>query len=150
MIRRLQKEDLPTLASLFKQFWNEDSQAEAMQNQFDHMREEGHYILLGAFIDNRLVGSVMGIICRELYGPCQPFMLLENFIVDNALRGKGIGKKLIAEIEKIALEHNCKYTMLITDTHRTDARAFYNSAGYNPDTHIGYKKKLVPKELPTD
>ena len=92
MIRRLQKEDLPALASLFKQFWNEESQVDAMQKQFEHMGKEGNYIVLGAFEDNRLVGSVMGIICRELYGHCQPFMLLENFIVDDSLRGTGIGK----------------------------------------------------------
>jgi len=147
MIRRLQKEDLPALANLFKQFWNEESLVDAMQKQFEHMSKEGNYIVLGAFEGARLVGSVMGIICRELYGHCQPFMLLENFIVDDSLRGNGIGKRLIEEIEKLALEHNCKYSMLITDTHRTDARAFYESAGYNPDTHIGFKKKLVSKVL---
>ena len=146
MIRRLQKEDLPSLSTLFKQFWNEESPTDAMQKQFEHMIKEGNYVLLGSFKDNCLVGAVMGIICRELYGSCQPFMVLENFIVDKSFQRNGIGKKLIKEIEMLALENNCKYTMLITDTQRTGARAFYKSAGYNPDTHIGFKKILVPKD----
>lgn len=146
MICRLKKDDLPTLASLYKQFWNEDSNVGAMIAQFDQMSSEGNYILLGAFEEGCLVGSVMGIICRDLYGDCQPFMVLENFIVDKPFRGKSIGKSLMAEIEKIAFELNCNYIMLITDTQRTDARAFYHSAGYSPHTHIGFKKKLKPLE----
>ena len=146
MIRQLLKEDLPTLASLYKQFWNEDSNVDAMRDHFTSMSLDGNYILLGAIEGDILVGSVMGILCRDLYGNCQPFMVLENFIVDKSFRGKGIGKALMAEIEKIASGHHCNYTMLITDTRRTDARAFYKSAGYNPDTHVGFKKKLKPQE----
>ena len=142
MIRRLVADDLPILSSLYKQFWNEDSNVDAMREQFNHMGLDGNYILLGAIEDDILVGSIMGILCRDLYGNCQPFMILENFIVDKSFRKKGIGKALMAEIEKIASEYNCNYTMLITDTRRTDARAFYKSVGYNPDTHIGLKKKL--------
>lgn len=37
MLRRLQKEDLPALANLFKQFWNEESQVDAMEKQLIHM-----------------------------------------------------------------------------------------------------------------
>lgn len=47
VIRRLQKEDLPSLSSLFKQFWNEESPVDAMQKQFEHMIKEGNYVLPG-------------------------------------------------------------------------------------------------------
>lgn len=72
-------------------------------------------------LNGLLVGSVMGVTCEELYGSCKPFLVLENMIVDRKYRNKGVGKALISEIEKIAAE----------------------TLGYSPNTHKGFKKKLI-------
>lgn len=51
------------------------------------------YILVGVRNeDNQLVGSVMGITCLDTVGECRPFMVLENLIVSENSRRKGIGK----------------------------------------------------------
>jgi hypothetical protein len=34
----------------------------------------------------------MGILCEELYGQCRPFMAVEDVIVDQAHRRRGIGR----------------------------------------------------------
>ena len=65
--------DIPQLAMLYHQFWNEDSNILAMESQFDRLSKDERYILLSAVIDEKLVGSVMGIICQDLYGNCKPF-----------------------------------------------------------------------------
>ena len=84
----------------------------------------------------------MGVICGELYGDCKPFMVLENMIVDVRFRKMGVGKALISELENRAARQNCSQIILVTDSNRIDACEFYESAGYNPDTHKGFKKKL--------
>ena len=142
IIREMIKEDIPKLNELYKQFWDEDSCIEKMANQFDVFSKLGTHVLLSAVENERLVGSVMGVICGELYGNCQPFMILENMVVDKQSRNKGIGKALIFELEKIAKEKDCTQILLITETNRIDACKFYESAGYNPNTHMGFKKKL--------
>lgn len=89
-----------------------------------------------------LIGSVMGVICEELYGDCKPFLVLENMIIDKAYRNQGVGKELISELEKIATKRNCTQVILVTESDRIDACKFYESAGYSSQTHKGFKKKL--------
>ena len=142
IIREMIIDDMPQLAQLYKQFWDEESSVETMYQKFNKIHENGSYILLSAIENNQLIGSVMGVICGELYGDCNPFMVLENMIVDEKYRNKGVGKALISELETKAAEKNCTQIILVTDADRIEARGFYESAGYNPHTHKGFKKKL--------
>lgn len=142
IIREMISEDIPELAGLYKQFWNEASCIESMYKQFEKLQKRGSHIFLSAVEDNILIGSVMGVICEELYGDCRPFLVLENMIVDKEYRNKGVGKALISELERIAKEKNCTQVILVTEENRPDACGFYESAGYSPVTHKGFKKKL--------
>jgi len=135
-------EDIPKLALLYKQFWNEDSCVETMIKQFEKLQKSNTHILLSAVENGELIGSVMGIICEDLYGKCEPFMVIENMIVDEKYRRKGVGRAVIQEIEKQAMDLNCTLIILVTETNRDDACSFYASLGYDPDTHKGFKKKL--------
>ena len=113
-----------------------------MTDNFKIISTDNNYILLGARYNDKLAGSLMGIICYDLVGDCKPFMVIENVIVTAAYRGKGIGKLLINEIERIGKTRNCYYTMFVSGIHRIDAHKFYQSTGYNPDTVKGFKKYL--------
>ena len=140
IIREMIAEDIPQLAQIYKQFWNEESSHETMFKNYNKFQGNGSHVLLSAVENNRLIGSVMGVICGELYGDCKPFMVLENMIVDNNSRKNGVGKALIFELEKKAREKNCTQIILVTETNRVDACKFYESEGYSPEK--GYKKKL--------
>lgn len=113
-----------------------------MAQQLQRMQELGTHTLLCAVEGDRLLGSVMGIWCEELYGDCRPFMVLENMIVDGAARKRGIGGQLIAALEEEARARGCTQVLLVTEADRADACSFYASAGYAADTHRGFKKKL--------
>ena len=141
-IRSMVKEDIPDLALLYKQFWNEDSTIELMENKFLELVDNPNYIFISALEGNHLIGSVSGIICDELYGECKPFLLIENLIVDHEYRRKGIGNALMTEIEQRAIENDCYQIFLITHNDRLEAIAFYESLGFNPNTHKGFKKPL--------
>lgn len=138
-------EDIPDLALLYKQFWNEDSCVELMKKKFRELQKNPSYVFLSAIDGNHLMGSVFGIICEELYGECKPFLVLEDLVVDGRYRRKGVGRALMTEMEKIAVEHGCYQMLFITENDRTDTIAFYASLGFNPDTHKGFKKPLKNK-----
>lgn len=142
IIREMIADDIPQLAQLYKQFWDEESCVEIMYKKFNKFHENDSHILLSAVENNQLIGSVMGVICGELYGDCKPFIVLENMIVDKNYRNKGVGKALISELENKAAQKNCTQIILVTEANRIDACEFYESAGYNPGTHKGFKKKL--------
>lgn len=112
-----------------------------MKAKFEKFEETGSHILLSALEGNRLVGSVMGVICEELYGDCKLFLVLENMIVDKDYRNMGVGSALIKELERRAGEQ-CSQIILVTESAREDACRFYESAGYTGGTHRGFKKKL--------
>ncbi len=140
-IRRMELEDINHLSLLYQQFWNELSDVNKMREQFVKMKGSNTHILLSAVEDNKLIGSVMGILCEELYGECRPFLLIENIIVDKNSRRNGIGKALLTELEKLAKEKNCTQMILVTESERFDACGFYEAYGFQLNNK-GYKKKL--------
>jgi len=142
IIREMIKDDIPQLAQLYKQFWNEESCIDTMKIKFDKFQKNDSHILLSAVEDDQLIGSVMGVICEELYGDCKSFLVLENMIVDEAYRNKGVGTVLISELERRAAD-KCTHIILVTETNRIGACKFYETVGYNPNTHKGFKKKLI-------
>jgi ribosomal protein S18 acetylase RimI-like enzyme len=141
-IRTLKESDLASLAELYIQFWGEASSLEKMQETFRRLKENPDYIFLVAEHKGHIAGSLMGIICEELYGECRPFLVIEDVIVDNESRHKGIGSALIRKIENCAISRNCNYIIFVTESERTDALPFYESLGYSPDAYRGFKKRL--------
>ena len=141
-IRRLVEKDLESLAKLYKQFWSVESDQKMMKGKFQELNNNPKYIILCATINKDVVGSIMGIICDELYGQCRPFLIMEDLIVDKPYRKKGIGKALMTELENFAVDNGCTQIQFITENDRQDAISFYESLGYNKRTHIGFKKTL--------
>jgi len=133
---------MPGLAQLYYQFWNTSSDVLKMRNKLTQIQNNSAYILLCAAEQDHIVGTVMGIVCEELYGDCLPFMLVENMIVDGTSRRMGIGRSLLLELENRARETGCRQILLVTETNRDDARAFYEALGFHPATNKGYKKTL--------
>ena len=84
IVRSLEARDLPQLALLYEQFWGEKSHPEKMARQLKELERRDTHIVLGAVEGDTLLGSVMGIVCEELYGDCRPFLVVENMIVDKA------------------------------------------------------------------
>jgi ribosomal protein S18 acetylase RimI-like enzyme len=135
--------DLTDLASLYEELGVVTSDLRKMAENFEWIYANSDYFLLGARDkNNKLIGSLLGIICRDIAGECRPFMVLENMIVTVNCRGKGIGRKLVQEAEAIARKRDCYYIMLVSRAQRKDAHRFYESLGYNIGVVQGFKKYL--------
>jgi ribosomal protein S18 acetylase RimI-like enzyme len=150
-IERLQQDDLPDLAELYRQFWGEESSLDTMRMTYQRLAANPNYIFLAAKHDGQLIGSVMGIICEELYGDCDPFMVVEDVIVDKDQRRKRVGAGLMREIENVAVQRGCGYILFVTESNRNEAIRFYESLGYKSDDYRGFKKRLKnapPQNLP--
>ena len=113
-----------------------------MKEKFTHLKDNPNYIFLCAVIDDKVVGTIMGIVCEELYGECSPFFVMEDLVVDKQYRRKGVAKALVTELIHYAKESGCKQIQFITEKNRKEALAFYKSLGFNANTHIGFKKSL--------
>lgn len=64
---------------------------------------------------------------------------VDQLVVKDGLRGKGIGKKLMAEVKKIATDNDCDRIELNCWNFNKNALAMYE--------HIGYKKQRIMYEM---
>jgi predicted N-acetyltransferase YhbS len=135
-------DDLESLAQLYEELSGEETDLCKMKENFKLMESNPNYVVLTAKEDNLVVGTVMGIICLDLVRKCKPFMVIENVIVKSAWRGRGIGVRLMEEIEEIGRERECYFTMFVSGGHRKEAHQFYETIGYNLDFVQGFKKYL--------
>ncbi len=101
IIRKLEEKDLEELSLLYKQFWNEESNIEKIKVKYQEIKNNPNYIISSAVINGKIVGSIYGVMCEELYGSCRPFLVMEDLIVDKKVRRKGIGKALLEKLENI-------------------------------------------------
>lgn len=141
-IKPIGRDDLTDLVTLLAELSGKPTNKESMLNNFEWMEKNGDYYVLGAKLDQRLAGSIMGIVCRDLVGECKPFLVVENVIVSSQFRNQGIGKRLVLEMEKIGRERDCHYIMFVSGAQRRDAHQFYESLGYKLDVVQGFKKYL--------
>jgi GNAT superfamily N-acetyltransferase len=60
----------------------------------------------------------------------EPFAFVEDLFVDEEVRGKGIGKKLMNELIKIAKEEKCYKIIANSRESRNQVHKFYKKMGF--------------------
>ncbi len=63
---------------------------------------------------------------------CGKYLELDNVIVCDKARNKGVGKFMSEELEKHAIEKNCNILTLDAYTHNFKAHKFYYNQGFGP------------------
>lgn len=75
---------------------------------------------------------------------------VKSMYVAPAYRGSGLGRRILARLDEIALEHGCRAVRLDTSDYLTPAVALYRSAGYrevpaynkNPKADLWFERAL--------
>lgn len=144
IIEQLKLQDLNDLKDLYENgFEGTATDMDQLVKTFEKISNSPDYHVLVAKENGKVVGSVMGIICNELFGRCLPFMVVENVVVLNDYRRQGIAKKLMIRIEEIAIQGKCTTILFVSSAHRTGAHKLYESLGYGIDKVNGYRKRLI-------
>jgi len=71
---------------------------------------------------------------RHTLNHAAPLAQLTLLVVDESVRGTGVGRAIVAEAERWARERGCHRIVVTTALRRVDAHAFYERVGY---THTG-------------
>ncbi|WP_438493850.1 GNAT family N-acetyltransferase [Paenibacillus sp. IHBB 3054] len=141
-IKEIEADALEALNELYSELIGHRTDQVKLEEAFNRIKADSRYILLGAYVDGELLGSLMGIECQDLVGDCRPFMVIENVVVSSRARRQGLGKKLMTAIEQAAHERNCYYIILVSGEQRKEAHVFYESMGYRDEKVEGYRKHL--------
>lgn len=91
--------------------------------------KQGGYKLFYACFDCQILGAIGLRIQDDL---CWGHNLyIDDLVVDEALRGKGIGEALMKFALKLAYSQKCEYVRLASGISRTEAHNFYEKLGYH-------------------
>jgi GNAT superfamily N-acetyltransferase len=91
--------------------------------------------------DGVVIGTLQLTFIRGLSKVGAWIMLIEAVRVAGELRGRGIGRQMIAAAVDIARAHGCRSVELGTHQSRVDAQRFYEQLGF-VKSHFGMKLAL--------
>ena len=140
--RSAEREDLPALIALLK----DDALGATRESEnigdyveaFEEISGDPSQVLLAAFLDGDLVGTIQISIIRNLSRRGARRAQLESVRVSAQARGNGVGKLMIARAIEIAKSKGCEIVQLTSDKTRADAIEFYKSLGFKC-SHEGLK-----------
>lgn len=132
-IRSAAASDLPSLLSLYSEL-NPDDEPLAADTAKDIWaavrRQQGRTVLVAA-LDDTLAGTADCTVLPNLTRTGRSIMFVENVVVAQAHRRRGIGKLLMDAASQLAESTNCyKIQLLAADGH--EAHTFYQACGYQP------------------
>ncbi|CAN1567681.1 RimI Acetyltransferases [Rhabdaerophilaceae bacterium] len=131
-IRRAEPTDLPVLLALLSQLSDRNSAPEdtVASHTFAAMLAQPGLSVFLAEMAGRVVGTITLVLVPNLTRGARPFGIIENVVTDQAMRGRGVGKALIAHGIAECQMRNAYKVMLMTG--RTDAAAlgFYRACGF--------------------
>jgi len=143
VIAKLCEEDLVGIKLLYEDaFVGSLTELDNLTETYHQIKDNSNYIVLCAKNDDKIVGSVLGIVCKELFGKGLPFMVLEDVAVLKSFRRQGIARQLLNNIEDHAKMNQCTTILFVSSAHRTGAHQLYESMGYGEDKVNGYRKRL--------
>ena len=91
--------------------------------------DDQHHLLI-AYVDGHPAGMVTGV---EMTHPDKGTeMFLYELGVDDAYRGRGIGRALVAALADLAVARGCYGMWVLTEEDNDPARATYQAAGGTP------------------
>jgi predicted N-acetyltransferase YhbS len=127
IIEKLNIDDIPNLLKLYDELISFESSLDKSIETYKEMLMDENYFLIVAKEDTKIVGSVLGIYCKCLV---MPFLVIEDVIVKDGLRGKGIGRELMETMDEFAKTKDCSYAILVSSDYRKKAHKFYENIGF--------------------
>jgi ribosomal protein S18 acetylase RimI-like enzyme len=92
------------------------------------LSEHDHYQLVGAFSGPLLIGVAGAWIATKIW--CGRYLEIDNLVVSESHRSTGIGSQLIAHLEAVGRERDCKILVMDSYTVNTASHRLYHRLGF--------------------
>ncbi|MEQ1911574.1 MAG: GNAT family N-acetyltransferase [Vicinamibacterales bacterium] len=129
-VRRSHREDFPQILDLLRELWpGRELDEEAVRLVFLEALSSDSYVYFSACDQARVVGFASLHILKSLR-TAGPFGHLDELIVAAAVRGRGIGGRLLDAATVAAQARNCLRVEFNSGIQRADTHRFYESRGF--------------------
>lgn len=133
-IRKANFDDLDKLAELMGEL-GYPTTIEEMKERYKNIRSNESYYTIAAEYDRKIVGMI-GLNKGYFYEKNGVYVRIVALVVNKEYRNKGIGKNLIVNAEKWAVEQGAKTILLNSGVQRDEAHRFYKNIGFD---NTGYR-----------
>jgi GNAT superfamily N-acetyltransferase len=130
-IRAAEVADTGALCRLIQQLTGEETTPEQAEAAIQCIQGNPACSLLVAAEDGEVVGSLYLVVAPNLTHAGRPWCVIENMIVDQARRRRGIGRALMNSALEIARDAGCYKMFLGSNVKRADAHEFYRALGFH-------------------
>jgi len=139
-IRSLNEDDAARMCELNRQLGYEASVPE-MKQRMDRLGKTGGHWLRGAQIAETLAGFIHFYERPSI--ETGSGLVVQSLVVDETIRGRGLGRILLGEAEAMARELGLASVGLASRVEREDAHAFYIRQGYAVTATSRYFRKAI-------
>jgi len=135
-IRRCSVDDFDAILPLLQQLWPDKTiDSGASRRVFARGVDSSSQEYICATIDSKVVGFCSLVVKNNLW---QEGYLghIDELVVEESVRGRGIGRALLDHITQSARERGCKRIELDTAFHRKAAHQFYEDNGFHNRAYL--------------
>jgi N-acetylglutamate synthase-like GNAT family acetyltransferase len=140
VLREAAHKDFEAVMRLYRQLHADDPVLNDGSDRevFDHVAASEWLHLMVLEHEASIVATAYLNVVPNLTRSSSPYAVIENVVVDEELRGTGLGKALMAATLDRAWAEGCYKVMLMTGSNRPSTHAFYRACGFTSDEKTGY------------
>lgn len=140
MYRKSKSEDCDSVFELLIQLWpNKSLSKEKITTVFARGIESSNDFLISAEYNGKVVGFGC-MVTKNSFWQESYVGYITTLVVDEQLRGHGIGKRILNELTGEAKLRGCKRIELDSGFHREQAHRFYENIGFDKRAYLFSKE----------
>ena len=144
MIRDVVERDLAEVIVLLKQLspYPVDPDPDVLRAKMREIEGCEHVKVFGYESETKIVGMCTVGRVEGLSKGCRPFAVIENVVVQDSMRRKGIGTALVCHAADQAEKWNCYKVVLETGTKNEGKLHFYEKCGFGRGDKTAFIKRF--------
>ena len=123
--------DAEALCGLARQLTGEEATPQQTEAAVQAIETNPACHLLVAEEEGAVVGSLYLVVAPNVTHGARPWCVIENVIVEEGRRRRGIGRALMDRALELAREARCYKVFLGSNVKRADAHEFYRALGFH-------------------
>lgn len=140
VFRVARRDDIEDVVRLYRQLHPEDpilldGRARAVFGEI--LRSAGLHLFVLEH-NGAVVATTYLNVIPNLTRSASPYAVIENVVVEESLRGTGLGRRIIDETLLAAWSAGCYKVMLLTGSRNPATHAFYKACGFMSEDKAGY------------
>ena len=141
VIRKISQSDVQAAAAIWREVLDvRNATDEIVAETYSVMEHDDRYVTFVAEAGGKIVGLAAAVKVLAIGHP-GGYVKMNGIGVLPGYRRQGIGKKLMEQVERFAVEQGAPYVGLASGINRAEAHAFYENIGYRK-TSYWFRKSL--------